>query len=186
MNKINHLFLVLFFSLWSVMTAFTQNLLEVKYEQTIKQFTAVTQSATLYYKDGKSMYIHSKGKKGNVMKNLDGSDWNEDLNTPFMTWYQDSIGAIVFKDYTNKVLKFRDFYEAKAYISQEDFPTFKWTVTREQKIVLGYTCYKAATQFRGRDYIAWFTMDIPVQAGPWKFWGLPGLILEATDNTNQI
>ena len=42
--------------------------------------------------------------------------------------------------------------------------------------ILGYTCHKATTRFRGRDYVAWYTEEIPLSYGPYKFRGLPGLI----------
>ena len=42
-------------------------------------------------------------------------------------------------------------------------------------------CQKALGEFRGRKYIAWFTSDIPLSDGPWKFCGLPGLILAVQD-----
>ena len=44
-----------------------------------------------------------------------------------------------------------------------------------------YKCKKATTNFRGRDYIAWFSEDIPINDGPFKFNGLPGLIVEIYD-----
>ena len=47
--------------------------------------------------------------------------------------------------------------------------------------VVGYVCQKATCSFRGRDFIAWFAMDLPVRDGPWKFGGLPGLILKVYD-----
>ena len=34
-------------------------------------------------------------------------------------------------------------------------------MARGDSTVLGYTCHKATTRFRGRDYIAWYTEEIP-------------------------
>ena len=48
----------------------------------------------------------------------------------------------------------------------------------ETKTILGFNCIKAATKFRGRNYTAWFAPEIASPYGPWKFKGLPGLILE--------
>ncbi|WP_316834826.1 GLPGLI family protein [Pedobacter nutrimenti] len=56
-----------------------------------------------------------------------------------------------------------------------------WKISGETDTVLSYTCQKASLHFRGRDYIAWFSTDIPVSDGPWKFNGLPGLILKIED-----
>ncbi|PTT02364.1 hypothetical protein DBR11_04905 [Pedobacter sp. HMWF019] len=56
-----------------------------------------------------------------------------------------------------------------------------WKISEQTDTVLSYTCQKATLHFRGRDYIAWFSTDIPVSDGPWKFNGLPGLILKIED-----
>lgn len=37
--------------------------------------------------------------------------------------------------------------------------------------------------FRGRTWTAWYAEQIPIDAGPWKLHGLPGLILKSTDNS---
>ena len=50
-----------------------------------------------------------------------------------------------------------------------------------EAVILGYRCQKATCHFRGRDFIAWFAPAIPVKRGPWKFGGLPGLILKVQD-----
>lgn len=63
---------------------------------------------------------------------------------------------------------------------------FIWELKNETKTIGKYTCYKATTNFRGRNYTAWYAPDIPLPYGPWKLQGLPGLILEAYDNTEEI
>lgn len=60
-----------------------------------------------------------------------------------------------------------------------------WEVSDSTKTVLGYDCVMATANYHGRDWTAWFTPDIPLQEGPWKLAGLPGLILEASESTGQ-
>ncbi len=67
----------------------------------------------------------------------------------------------------------------KSYLLKEPLNLFEWKPSMNTKTILGYTCHKATCSFRGRDYVAWFTRDIPFKAAPWKFHGLPGVILEA-------
>lgn len=64
----------------------------------------------------------------------------------------------------------------------EEWPQMKWQLTGEKKTILGYNCQKATCRFRGRDFTAWFTPEIPVKGGPWKFGGLPGCILKVYDS----
>ena len=68
---------------------------------------------------------------------------------------------------------------------KEITPKINWKITNEIKKIGKFTCKKATTTFRGRDYTAWFTNEIAVPFGPWKLNGLPGLILEAYD-TNKF
>ncbi|OUP33446.1 hypothetical protein B5F25_07585 [Bacteroides sp. An19] len=64
---------------------------------------------------------------------------------------------------------------------EEDYTGQDWTLQDSNKTLLGYPCQLATCSFRRRDYQAWFTSDIPIANGPWKFKGLPGLILEVYD-----
>lgn len=59
-----------------------------------------------------------------------------------------------------------------------------WSISQDTITIMNYLCMKATTHFRGRDYIAWFTTEIPINDGPWKFYGLPGLILQISDTEN--
>lgn len=63
----------------------------------------------------------------------------------------------------------------------EDIPQFNWTIYPDTLSIMTYLCQKATCHFRGRNYVAWFALDIPISNGPWKFGGLPGLILMVYD-----
>ncbi len=65
---------------------------------------------------------------------------------------------------------------------EENLELIVWNLSSEAKEILGYQCFKAECDFRGRLWTAWFTMQIPVKDGPWKFYGLPGLILQVADD----
>jgi len=72
------------------------------------------------------------------------------------------------------------------YRYKETYPIdFKWQLSNEHKRILIYDCQKATCTFRGRNYIAWFTSEIPIQNGPYKFGGLPGLILQISDDKDH-
>ncbi len=67
----------------------------------------------------------------------------------------------------------------------EPLGEIQWVITDSTKTVLGYDCVMATANYHGRDWTAWFAPDIPLQEGPWKLTGLPGLILEASESTGQ-
>jgi GLPGLI family protein len=57
----------------------------------------------------------------------------------------------------------------------------KWTLEDGDTTLVDYPCKKAVTTFRGRTWTVWYAPDIPYHYGPWKLYGLPGLILAAHD-----
>ncbi|NEV92831.1 GLPGLI family protein [Psychroflexus sp. YR1-1] len=71
------------------------------------------------------------------------------------------------------------------YVKDNDID-IPWKITEETKKIGTYEVQKATAHFRGRDYTAWFTSEIPLPYGPWKLVGLPGLILEAYDTNKEI
>jgi len=89
----------------------------------------------------------------------------------------------VYKNYPeNKItVTYRTFLGGPIYLYVEDNVKFDWKILADRKNILSYSCQKASTTFRGRTYVAWFTTDIPISDGPYKFAGLPGLILQIQD-----
>ncbi len=67
----------------------------------------------------------------------------------------------------------------------EDEIKIQWEIKLERKRIAGYGCQRAVAVFRGRTWEAWFTSQIPISDGPWKFHGLPGLIMEVADDQNH-
>ena len=67
------------------------------------------------------------------------------------------------------------------YWYSESIPAQSWDISDDTLSIVGYLCQKATCHFRGRDFTAWFTPEIPINNGPWKFGGLPGLIMKVYD-----
>lgn len=89
--------------------------------------------------------------------------------------------SYLYKDYSRKKIVEEDYYDMTPWRCTEDMEMPRWEIEDEVKDIMGYECTKATADFRGRRWIAWFAPEIPVQEGPWKLFGLPGLILEAYD-----
>ena len=72
------------------------------------------------------------------------------------------------------------------YVLKDDSYMTPWTITENYKEILGYKCQEATGHYRGRDYLLYFTTAIPIQNGPQKFDGLPGLVLEVASKDSAI
>ena len=90
-----------------------------------------------------------------------------------------------FKWYKNNTIVVRDCVFTNNYVYEEPFPQYSWQLSNETINILGHQCQKATTKFRGREWIVWYAEDIPISDGPWKFCGLPGLILKAEDSKGE-
>lgn len=92
----------------------------------------------------------------------------------------------IFKSRNDSTLSFYDKNgSSNSHFYKEPYCEIQWQIVDSTKTILGYECIEAETYFHGRHWKVWFTPEIPIQDGPWKFCGLPGLILEAVDSTGQ-
>jgi len=150
----------------------------VKYIQTNSTYQF---KAKLYFTTNKSSYKFTIVEKNPFRK----EDFNNHSELNFDI-KPNELGEIIFIDFSKKQILARETVGSKAFIYEEPLPIIQWKLSDERKELGKFKCQKATAIFRGRNYIAWFTTDIPISMGPWKLHGLPGLILEAYDDTLQI
>ena len=109
----------------------------------------------------------------NILRNMRGGTVNAQSERQSSTRF--------FKNRQTHTITSIDGNITEMFLVEETIPPQEWTIFPDTMTVLNYLCFKATTTFRGRNYIAWFTPDIPINEGPWKIYGLPGLILRLED-----
>lgn len=175
------LFLVILFSLFSFSQNGNNRTLTVEYEE----YRIFTQGfinldlGTLHVSDKISYYNSIVHKKLT-------SDFVPDESAILFkkSSSNNEILPEIIIDKENKLLTerlYEDLYLESYFSVQEPLPIMNWKFLDEKKTIGEYNCKKASVEFRGRIYFAWYTIEIPISLGPWKFNGLPGLILEIED-----
>lgn len=91
----------------------------------------------------------------------------------------------VLKSFTDSLVRNYDTAGLNKFSYDELPEKWEWEILDSTKSVLDYECTGATTIFHGRRWTVWFTPEIPVSNGPWKFDGLPGLILLAESEGGQ-
>lgn len=90
-----------------------------------------------------------------------------------------------FKDFGKKQIYLNRDYGLKKIII-DSTNNIKWEITKNRQKVMGYSCQEATCVFRGRSYKAYFLKDIPISNGPFKFDGLPGIILKVQSDDGSV
>lgn len=88
----------------------------------------------------------------------------------------------VAKNYLNGNIDFRTRIGMDAFRVAED-RKISWKIFPDKQKIGNWETQKATAEFAGRKWTAWFCNDIPIQDGPYKFSGLPGLIIKLEDDS---
>lgn len=122
----------------------------------------------------------------------------------------DGASDILYKNTKeNRFSNYTDLY-GKIFLVKDSIETIEWTLENETKNIGQYTCFKATfseevevmesgmsingdkdlsepqTRTETRVTTAWYTPQIPINNGPARYQGLPGLILEINDGQQTI
>ncbi|MBB4805712.1 GLPGLI family protein [Chryseobacterium defluvii] len=138
-------------------------------------------------KNGSNYYSHDKyvadsTSKADLEKQLKGGmAGNISINR------RERPGQVAFKvtkQYPDfKTYLFRSVSTDQYKIQEDKKP--EWKILPEKEKIGEYNAQKATTTFGGREWTAWFSTDLPFQDGPYKFYGLPGLIVKIEDSTGS-
>lgn len=79
---------------------------------------------------------------------------------------------------TGNTFFFTDSFYNSTYLIE--YPPYKWEITKEQKIINGYSCFKAKGTLKTWDgsLEVWFTPQLNIPLGPRGVTGLPGLVVQ--------
>ncbi|WP_046743791.1 GLPGLI family protein [Kordia zhangzhouensis] len=117
-----------------------------------------------------------------------------------------SESAILYKNTKDKRFANAQEILGKKFLVKDKLEKQEWNLEKETKFIGQYQCYKATrtieveritsssvneatteeTKKETTTITAWYTPEIPVNAGPDMYWGLPGLILEVNDGRQTI
>lgn len=145
-----------------------------------------------------------KYKKDSLSEKFDKQNLVLDINGKDVQFYEyrairiDSINKSMngFSNYTFPFAKLKretsSFKNRNYYFLNDNYFVFEsnnkidWKIQPETKSKENWTLQKATTNFGGRNWEAWFTTDLPFSEGPYKFNGLPGLVVEIKDLKNNF
>ena len=118
----------------------------------------------------------------NLRKSLDGNNIQIETSSPA----RGNLSMDFYRGYPAGKSTYLDEVLSEKFRITESLKQPKWDIIADStKQILNYACQMARCKFKGRTWTAWFTTDIPLDNGPWKLYGLPGLILRAYDAKQQ-
>lgn len=137
-------------------------------------------------KEGSTYYSHDKfiadsTSRADLEKQLKSGSGSISVNRREK---QGQVSYKITKQYPEfKTYLFTSISTDKYKVLEDKKPV--WKILPEKQKIGEYDTQKATTSFGGREWTAWFTSDIPFQDGPYKFYGLPGLIVKIEDATGS-
>lgn len=140
-------------------------------------------SIVLYANQEKAKQVHLKPKLDKGFEY--GASLEEDGGISIIEKPNDFNNVWYYKANTKDIVKSVTSPNT-AYIVYDTNLDYNWEITNEVDTIGNYQVVKAMTNFRGREFTAWFAPSIPIGFGPWKLKGLPGLILKMYDQEQKF
>ncbi|QTV06387.1 GLPGLI family protein [Faecalibacter bovis] len=92
---------------------------------------------------------------------------------------------LVYSNFNTSEMVIQTQIDIEMMLFTEKIPEIKWNLINESRTENNLKLNKATATFRGRNYTVWYTLDIPVNVGPWKLHGLPGAIVTVEEDKGR-
>ncbi|WP_312076924.1 GLPGLI family protein [Chryseobacterium sp.] len=135
-------------------------------------------------KEKSQFYSENRIKRDSIMQAMFQSGGARNFNREQMEGLRSNIDYSIEKDKASQKVVYKNRIGRDVYSYEEDRP-INWKILSETMKIGDYKVQKAETDFAGRKWTAWFTTDLPYQDGPYKFSGLPGLIVKIEDDKGE-
>ena len=138
----------------------------------------------LFIGDSLSLFISHNLYRNTLMKRQKQKEGllDEWLQSEESFSYLSRFKYRIFKNLKKQKAKVTDYVFLTGYFQyEEDLDSFDWEIHDDTVSVNGFLCQKATCRYGGRNWEAWFAEELPFGDGPYKFCGLPGLILQLRD-----
>ncbi|MDX1904545.1 MAG: GLPGLI family protein [Thermonemataceae bacterium] len=161
------IFLLIFLTVFLANSVFSQNFL-VEYKFDFKADEPIY-NYQLLFNDSLSIWRNL----GDVEK--ESKLWDVDAKKDYF----------IYKKNASQKLYDHCSLSGKIFHYEDKLNLFRWKLISKTKTIMNFKCNAATTEFRGRTYTAYYTTEIPISNGPWKFGGLSGLILEVSSDDGK-
>ena len=127
------------------------------------------------------LYFNEKGSYYKLSDQLNSWEEKYDYNGR-----KEQFG--IKRDFEKNIMSEVFEMSGKTYIIDDSLKNLDWKILNDIKDVAGHICMKAMVQdtIKKQKIVAWFAQDIPVNAGPERLYGLPGLIMELDINDGVV
>ena len=142
-------------------------------------FLDITKNSSKYY--SREVYVQDSIMRADLEKQMKAGVSNFNIKR------NDAKGKVrykVTKDYQKNKTYLNVRIGSDSYKILED-RVLDWKILPEKEKIGNWEAQKATTEFGGRKWTAWFCEEIPLSDGPYKFKGLPGLIVKISDADNS-
>ena len=161
----------------SYLFAYKTDLAQEEFSKTDRMFLDIGESVSKFY--SRNQQIRDSVKYLGVKQGLSPYEIVEN-----MRHFKKGVKTVVYNFRDDNYFHTTDGLISEYYLYHEKRTLPTWKIGQEKKEIAGYICQNATATYLGREWSVYFAPEIPINIGPWKLWGLSGLIVEANDKDN--